>query len=82
MAIDISDVTPEALMARWTADDGIERAGADLFLRAALKTLDRPEEQKVVERRLSEKPSLLEYLDDTDIDGQLDSLREPVEFAR
>ena len=43
---------------REQADDDIERAGIDLFLRAALVTLKRPDEQQVVEQRLDENPKV------------------------
>jgi len=66
---------------RAQADDNIERAGADLFLRAALKTLERPEEQQVVEQRLADNPSLTGDFDPEELYEAIENARQFAGFA-
>lgn len=76
----------EELVGTWRelraqADDNIERAGADLFLRAALKTLERPEEQQVVEQRLADNPSLTGDFDPEELYEAIENARQFAGFA-
>jgi Tol biopolymer transport system component len=76
----------EELVGTWRelrerADDDIERAGADLFLRAALKTLDRTEEQQVVEQRLADNPSLADDFDPDALYETFENIRRLTAFA-
>jgi hypothetical protein len=76
----------EELVGTWQqlrerADDDIERAGADLFLRAALQTLERPDERQAVEQRLAENPSLTGDFDEKQLYETIDNLRTLAGFA-
>jgi hypothetical protein len=76
----------EELVGTWQrlreqADDDVERAGADFFLRAALKTLERTEEQQIVEQRLAENPSLRGEFDLAELEKAIDGMRQFTEFA-